>query len=194
MAMSKISTQNPMLRMINQEELAYKAKQEMDKKMSMPMLGVGLQYSLIKKRMDMGIPITDMNGMDMLMPMVSISIPIFRNKYKAQQKESEYLQQSVREKYTDTYNALEAELFQAKHQMENAERQMTLLKKQTELANTTYNLVVQEFVTGKSDLADVIQVQRQLLDYRLKQSKAVATYNTMVASAQRIISFKENNE
>ncbi|MDO5523658.1 MAG: TolC family protein [Bacteroidia bacterium] len=193
-AMAKISAQNPMLGMINQEELAYKAKAEMDKKMSMPMLGVGLQYSLIKERMDMGIPVTDMNGMDMLMPMVSISIPIFRNKYRAQQKESEYLQQSAREKYAETYNTLEAELFQARHQLENAERQIELLKKQTELAHTTYKLVMQEFVTGKSNLADAIQVQRQLLDYRLKHSESVATYNTMVASAQRLISFKETEK
>lgn len=192
-AMSRISAQNPMLAMINQEELAYKAKQEMDKKMGMPMLGVGLQYSLIKKRMDMGIPVTDMNGMDMVMPMVSISIPIFRSKYRAQQKESEYLQQAAKERYRNTYNTLEAELLQVKHRLENAERRITLLQKQTELANTTYNLLMQEFVTGKSDLADVIQVQRQLLDYRLKQSEAVAAYNTMVASAQRIISFKEND-
>lgn len=143
--------------------------------------------------MDMGIPVTEMNGMDMLMPMVSVSIPIFRNKYKAQQKESEYLQRSTREKYADTYNTLEAELFQTKHQLENAERQIDLLRKQTELAHTAYNLVVQEFATGKGDLTNVIQVQRQLLDYQLKRSDAIATYNTMVAAAQRIISFKENN-
>ena len=128
----------------------------MDKKMSLPMLGVGLQYSLIKKRMDMGIPVTDMNGMDMLMPMVSISIPIFRNKYRAQQKESEYMQQSAKEKYTNTYNTLQAELIAAGNQLENAERQINLLKKQTELALTTYNLIVQEFITGKSDLTNVI--------------------------------------
>lgn len=192
-AMDKISAQNPMLEMLSEEGLAYKAKAEMDKKMSLPMLGVGLQYSLIKKRMDMGIPVTDMNGMDMLMPMVSISIPIFRNKYRAQQKESEYMQQSAKEKYTNTYNTLQAELIEAGNQLENAERQINLLKKQTELALTTYNLIVQEFITGKSDLTNVIQVQRQLLDYRLRQSEAVAAYNTMVASAQRIISFKENN-
>jgi hypothetical protein len=57
----------------------------MDKKMSYPMLGVGLQYSVIGKRMDMGhagLPVTEMNGMDMIMPMVSISLPLYRSKYK----------------------------------------------------------------------------------------------------------------
>lgn len=191
-AMDKITSQNPMLGMLNEEALAYQAKKEMDKKMSYPMLGVGLQYSLVSKRMDMGIPITEMNGKDMLMPMFSVSIPIYRNKYKAQQKESELWLQSSREKYTETFNALEAELFQTKHLLDDAARQIILLEKQKKLALTTYNLVVQEFVTGKSDLTNVIQVQRQLLDYQLRKSEAVASYNTMVATSQRLISIKEN--
>ncbi len=191
LAMNKMSEQNPMLIMLNEETLAYKAKQELDKKMSYPMLGVGLQYSLIKKRMATEIPTTSMNGMDMLMPMFSVSIPIYRNKYKAQQKENELLWQSSQERYTETLNALEAELFQIKHLLDNAARQIELLEKQSNLAQTTYNLMVQEFVTGKSDLTNVIQVQRQLLDYQLKKSESIASYNTMVAHAQRIISFND---
>lgn len=190
-AMERIATQNPMLGMLNEEALAYKAKQEMDKKMSYPMLGVGLQYSLLKKRTAMEIPVTSMNGMDMLMPMLSVSIPIYRNKYKAQQKEGQLRWQSSREKYANTMNALETELFQTKHLLDDASRQIRLLEKQTKLANTAYNLMVQEFVTGKSDLTNVIQVQRQLLDYRLRKAEAIASFNTMVANAQRLISFNE---
>lgn len=190
-AMERIASQNPMLGMLNEEALAYKAKQEMDRKMSYPMLGVGLQYSLLKKRTAMEIPVTSMNGMDMLMPMLSVSIPIYRNKYKAQQKEGQLRWQSSQEKYANTINALEAELFQTKHLLDDASRQIRLLEKQTKLANTAYNLMVQEFVTGKSDLTNVIQVQRQLLDYQLRKAEAIASFNTMVANAQRLISFNE---
>ena len=192
-AMEKISTQNPALLMIDQENKAYKAKAEADRKMSMPMIGLGLQYSLIGKRAGETIPVTHMNGMDMLMPMVSISLPIYRNKYKAQQRESRFWQQSATEKYNDTYNSIRAELVQIKHQLEDALRTVGLLEKQTDLAKTTYRLIISEFATGKSDLNDVIQVQRQLLDYRLRESDAIADYNTKVASAQKLISFNENN-
>ncbi|MDR2815448.1 MAG: TolC family protein [Proteiniphilum sp.] len=193
--MEKITGRNPMLGMINEEEAAYKAKAEMNKKMSYPMLGIGLQYSVTGKRMDMnptGIPVTEMNGIDMIMPMVSVSIPIYRNKYKAQQKESDYLRQASREAYSDARNELEAELYRNKHQLDDAARKITLYEKQTQLALTTYNLVVQEFVSGKSELTDVIQVQRQLSDYRLKKAEAVADYNTMVTAIQKLISFNDN--
>lgn len=192
-AMEEISTQNPALLMIDQENKAYKAKAKADRKMSMPMIGLGLQYSLIGKRAGETIPVTHMNGMDMLMPMVSISLPIYRNKYKAQQRESRFWQQSATEKYNDTYNSIRAELVQIKHQLEDALRTVGLLEKQTDLAKTTYRLIISEFATGKSDLNDVIQVQRQLLDYRLRESDAIADYNTKVASAQKLISFNENN-
>jgi outer membrane protein TolC len=58
------------------------------------------------------------------------------------------------------------------------------------LAQSAYNLTVQEFVTGKGDLTNVIQVQRQLLDYNLKTAEAIAAYNTMVANIQKLISSK----
>lgn len=188
----QISLNNPMLAMIDEEASAHKAKAEMDKKMSYPMLGIGLQYSVIGKRMDMGhagLPVTDMNGMDMFMPMVSISLPIYRSKYKAQQKESNIRWQASRQQYADTQNTLQTELYRTRHLLDDASRKIGLYEKQSRLAQTTYHLLVQEFVSGKTDLTDVIQVQRQLLDYRLKKAEAVAEYNTMVASIQKLVSF-----
>ena len=136
----------------------------------------------------------NMNGRDMIMPMVSVSIPLYRNKYKAQQRESNFWWQASKEKYPNTYNVLESELYKIKHLLDDASRKIALYKKQSELAETTYNLIVQEFIAGKSDLSNVIQVQRQLLDFQLKKAEAVAGYNTMVASIHKLISFKDTEQ
>ena len=80
MALDSVISNNPMLTMLEAEGNAYRAKAEMDKKMSYPMLGIGLQYSLIGKKpedMSMG-SMSGMNGKDMFMPMLKISLPIFR--------------------------------------------------------------------------------------------------------------------
>ena len=135
----------------------------------------------------------EMTGMDMIMPMFSISLPLYRNKYKAQQRESRFLQQSAREKYNNTLNLLQSDLFRLKHQLDDAERKIALYQKQEQLARTTYNLVVQEFVSAKSDLTNVIQVQRQLLDYQLRKAEAIAEYNTKVASIRKLLSFNSSN-
>ena len=76
-----------------------------------------------------------------------------------------------------------------KHELDDAARKIELYTKQTQLAQTTYNLLVQEFVSGKSDLTNLIQVHRQLLDYTFKKADAVAKYNTVVASINSLISY-----
>ena len=185
-AQTMIENNNPMLAMLTEEGLAYRAKSKMDQKMSYPMIGLGVQYMIIGKTNDPMLAMGDMNGKDMIMPMVTVSLPIFRKKYKAQQAEGKKWWKSSEEKYKDTYNTLLASYYSYKNQVEDAERTVTLLEKQTTLAETTFNLIVKEFVTGKSDLTNVIQVQRQLLDYQLKKAEAIANYNTLVASIENI--------
>ena len=103
--LDSIILSNPMLSMLEAEANAYKAKAEMDKKMSLPMFGIGLQYSIMAKRSEEMARMSgmgNMNGMDMVMPMVKISIPIFRRKYNAQQRESRHYRQASELKYEDT--------------------------------------------------------------------------------------------
>ncbi len=190
-ALEDISAQSPTLGMIKEESLSFAAKAKADKKMSMPMIGVGVQYSLLNKRLPTVIPVSDMNGMDMIMPMISLSIPIYRNKYKAQQRESKLMQQAGTERYNQVFNSIKSELISINHQLDDALRTITLLEKQTELATSTHSLILREYSTGRSNLTDVIEVQRQLLDYKLRKSDAIATYNTMAASAQRLSSFND---
>lgn len=187
-----IETNHPALVAVEKEISAYQAKAEKDKKMSYPTIGIGAQYMLIGKTNEEMFKMGSMNGRDMIMPMISVSLPIFRKKYHAQQKESVLWQQSTEEKRTNLFNNLKGEFYRLKNQLEDAERTMKLYEKQTNLALTTYNLTVQEFVTGKGDLTDVIQVQRLLLDYRLKKAEATAAYNLMAVSIEKLTSFTKN--
>ena len=189
--LKSIDANNPDVLMIEKEIMAYKAKAEKDKKMSYPMIGIGAQYMLIGKTNEEMFKMGNMNGRDMVMPMVSVSLPLFRKKYHAQQNESILWQQSNKEKRDNTFNNLKSDFYGFKNQLDDAERSIALYEKQTELALTTYNLTVQEFVTGKGDLTNVIQVQRQLLDYQLKKAEAIAGYNSMAVSIEKLTSFNK---
>lgn len=183
---------NPMLSMLEAEANAYKAKAIMDKKMSYPMFGIGLQYSVVGKS-DNAMVMPDMNGMDMVMPMFKISIPIFRKKYNAQQRESKHYRQASELKYENTLNQLQAEYQTVKQQLADAARKVNLYKKQQDLALSTWQLMVREFSAGVSSLTDIIQVERQLLDYSLKKSEAVAEYNTRVAGMEKLVATSLND-
>ena len=101
--LATIEQNNPMLEMITEGGLAYKAKAEMDRKMSYPMIGIGAQYMVIGKTDNMMLAMEGMNGNDMIMPMVSVSLPLFRKKYNAQQKESKLWWQSSEENFKNTF-------------------------------------------------------------------------------------------
>lgn len=182
---------NPMLSMLEAEANAYRAKAEMDKKMSYPMFGIGLQYSLVGKSNN-SMVMDNMNGMDMVMPMFKISIPIFRKKYQAQQKESRHYRQASELKYENTRNQLQSEYQTVKQQLADASRKIALYQKQQELSLSTWQLIVREFSAGTTSLTDVIQVERQLLDYRLKKSEAIAEYNTRIAGMEKLVATSIN--
>lgn len=186
-----IITANPMLSMLEAEANAYRAKAVMDKKMSYPMFGIGLQYSLVGKSNNKMV-MDDMNGMDMFMPMFKISIPIFRKKYQAQQKESQHYRRASELKYENTLNQLQSEYQTVKQQLADAARKIALYKKQQELSLSTWQLIVREFSAGTTSLTEVIQVERQLLDYSLKKSEAIAEYNTMVAGMEKLVATSMN--
>lgn len=185
--LDSIFFRNPMLNMIDAESDAYRAKAQMDKRMSYPMIGVGLQYMLVdKSKGPMAMP--DMNGMDMVMPMLKISLPLFRKKYNAQQRESKNYWLASDFKRENVQNLLTAEYVGVHQRLEDAARKVELYRNQYRLSVSTWKLIVREFSAGRQSLTDVIQVERQLLDYNLKKSEAVAEYNTAVAAIEKLIS------
>src|SRR5690606_16358166 len=81
---------HPRMQMIQKEKEAYEKQQEVAQKQGMPQLGLGLDYTINSKT---PTGMDDMNGQDAYMPMLSVSLPIFRKKYKAARKEAEFLEE-----------------------------------------------------------------------------------------------------
>lgn len=186
-SLAALERNNPALGMISEEGMGYQAKAEADRKMSQPRIGLGVQYMVIGETDEPMFAMGDMNGDDMIMPMVSISLPLFRKKYNSQQRESELWRKSAAENYENTLNTLRSEYYQLKSQLDNADRDLALYEKQTTLAETAYRLIVKEFTSGKTDLTNVLEVQRQLLDYQLRKAEALADYNTTATTIEQLI-------
>ncbi|MHC5201805.1 TolC family protein [Myroides sp. LJL119] len=182
-----ITTENPAIEKINQQALAYQAKGQVDKKMSYPMIGIGLQYMVISKTSDPMFAMGSMNGKDMIMPMVSVSLPVFRKKYKAQDNQNKLWWESSSFNKQQVINQLSSDYLSYIKELENASRTIDLYEKQTELAKTTYQLIVTEFSAGKNDLTNLFQVQSLLIDYQLKHTQAIVAYNTLVASIESLM-------
>lgn len=179
-----IRNNNPMLSMLNYEKEAYQARKKMVTGMGYPMVGFGLQYSVIG-RSEMST--SSMNGKDMVMPMVSVTIPIYRKKYSAMSEEADLLSKASSENFQAASNALTTEYYYAVQLYQDALRRLKLYEDQFTLASKSLEIMLKNFSATTVSLTDVLRVRQQALDYELKQVEAITDLNTAKAWLNRLM-------
>ena len=178
-------THNPMLGMLSYEQQSLTARTKMQKQMGLPMVGVGVNYSVISKS---EMSTSPMNGQDMIMPMLTVTLPIYRKKYKAMQAETNYLKTASEQNYQVSVNMLQTQYYEALQQYNDAARRMKLYDSQSQLAKKSLDISIKTFSSSASGLSDILRIRQQLLDYELKQVEAVVEYNKAVSLIRRLVS------
>jgi outer membrane protein TolC len=179
---------NPMLGMLQYEQQSLEARKQMVTKMGYPMLGFGINYSVINKS-DMST--SSMNGKDMIMPMVTATLPIYRRKYNAMRAETDLLKSATAQNYIATANGLKTEYFQAMQLNLDSQRRIKLYAGQYRLASKSLDIMFKSFASSGTDLTDILRVRQQTLDYEYKQMEAIADYNTSIAWLKRLTAFSQ---
>lgn len=179
-----ILANNPMLSMIDYEKQSIEARKRMVTGMSYPMVGLGINYSLINKS---SMSSSTMNGADMLMPMVSVTLPIYRKKYNAMKFEADLLKSSAEQNYMATVNSLQNEFYSAIQLYQDASRRVKLYEDQGILASRSLDLLLKDFSTSASSLTDVLRLRQQTLEYELKLVESNVDLNIAVAWLQRLM-------
>jgi outer membrane protein TolC len=183
-----ILSNNPMLAMLDNEVASYHLMEQKAKKMGLPMLGVGLNYMINQKRAG---SISDMNGKDMLMPMFTVTIPIYRAKYNAMQNEARYMQESGNEQINELKNDLMVQYQTFLQNLDDAKRRIDLYQEQEDLARKTTDLLLSDFSTTGANYEEVLRMQYKVLDYGFKHVEALTDYNSALALAEKLMnSFK----
>jgi outer membrane protein TolC len=186
-----ILTNNPMLGMLDYEKQSFEARKKMVTRMGYPMVGIGLNYSLIAKSGSTpGAP--DMNGKDMVMPMVTVTLPIYRKKYNAMINEAELLKSATSLNYQASANSLQAEYYQAVQLYQDSKRRIQLYGSQYQLASKSLDIMLKSFSVSGSSLTDVLRSRQQTLDYEFKQVEAIADFNTSIAWMKRLGNLEMN--
>lgn len=177
-------SQSPMLGMLEYEQQSLEARKTMVTKMGYPMVGLGVNYSLIGK--DPLAMAPDMNGKDMIMPMVTVTLPIYRKKYKAMREEVELMKTANKQGYQATQNSLQTEYYEAIQLYQDAQRRMKLYQNQYELAEKSLNILQKSFSVSGSGLTEVLRTRKQTLDYELKKIEAISDNNTAIVWIKRL--------
>jgi len=185
-----IMKNNPILAMLELEKQSYEARSEKAGKMGYPVVGMGLDYSVMGKKTTSA---SSMNGTDMLMPMVSLTLPLYRKKYQAKVKEAELLANAASDDYTATANMLQTEYYEAVQHYRDARRRFELYSDQYVLASKTLDIIMTGYATSSAQLTDLLRVRQQVYDYELKKAEALADINTASARLRRLIASAQVN-
>lgn len=149
-----------------------------------PKLGFGLDYIPVAERTDMN-PID--NGKDIIMPMVSFSIPIFNKAYGSRTRQNELRQQELGAMRMERKNALESMLATALANRNAAriahETQMKNLKQ----AQDAEDILISNYQTGTIDFNDVLDIQELQLNFQLNKIEATVNYFTQAAVINYLI-------
>lgn len=169
---------NPIINELILLEQASKAAKNAAIKQGLPKFGVGVDYVIVGERTDIVMP---ENGKDVLMPMVTLSIPIFRGKYNAAVKEAVLTQEKYSLQKKDRINYLTAEYDMVMFEINQQLQLISLYEDQLQTTNQTLNLLFKDYSNSGKDFEEVLQMQQQLLKYRKLKATALKQYHISVA-------------
>ena len=168
--LEKIKESNPMLGMFASEQMAFSQQAKMAKLEGKPMLGAGVNYMAFTSRLENCMP---MGGEDMVMPMVTLSLPIYRKKISSKIKQADYLKNGAAMQQEETTNQLTVQWASAFRDWEESERLLNLYEAQVALVEQQLQVMETTFAGGNLALAEVLQTQQLLLNYRSKKLNAL---------------------
>ena len=150
----------------------------LNQKESSPNLGFGIDYIPVAERP--GMDFSD-NGKDILMPMVSLSVPIFNSKYKSRSVQNELRQEEINAQKANRRNLLETILNTAVNTKEAARIKYTTQVKNLAQANDAEEILIKNYETGTIDFNDVLDIQELQLKFQTNQIEAVKNYYSQMA-------------
>ena len=142
-------------------------------KSALPSFGLGVDYVIVDERSDMSVPD---NGRDAIMPMISLSLPIWQKQYTAARKEAELQQLQYQLEVDDAVNRLNSQSDLSLFRLKEAEDEMQLYREEISLANKTLELTITDYTNGREDFEEILRLQQKIIQYKKQHLKAYRAY------------------
>lgn len=176
---------HPLLEELSLKEEAMKEQEKAAIRKGLPSFGLGLDYVLVGERTDMDL--AD-NGQDVVMPMLTMSLPIFRGKYKAAKEEARIMQEAYRDMRQEMANNLGSAYEMVWFEMEKQRQNLDLYREQIDETGQALNLLFTSYSNNGNDFEEVLRMQQQLLKYQMMQATSLSEYKIAEAKLNYITS------
>lgn len=150
----------------------------LNRKEKAPQIGFGLDYIPVSERND--VTISD-NGKDIIMPMVSFSIPIFNKRHDSRTRQNELRQQEITAQKEERLNRMETILGKAISNRNTARIKYNTQKENLKQAKNAQEILIKNYETGTIDFNDVLDIQELQLKFQLDQIESIQLYYMQAA-------------
>jgi len=176
---------NPELAELNWEVEAAKAKVELAKKKFYPDIGMGVDWIQTDGAASPGVR---GSGKDPVVLMFSMNIPLWRDSYKAAERQAKANVRKTQQQKIDTENKTIAKAIQVLYDVEDSQRKMhlygdILVSKAQELVQASESA----YRAGTIDFLSLIDAQRMLLKYTLDHERAVTNNQQKLAELEMLV-------
>ncbi|HKL71108.1 MAG TPA: TolC family protein, partial [Marinilabiliaceae bacterium] len=166
---------HPLLEALTLQVEANKASERAAQKRGLPQIGVGVEYEILK------------NQDDMIMPMVTLSIPIFRKKYKGAVKEAQLMQESYSLQKQEVTSSLHSTYEMVWFEIQEQKQLLSLYINQEAEAEKSLNLLFSSYANSGRAFEEVLRMQQQLLSYQKLKIEASTQYDILSAELDYLI-------
>ena len=160
-------TNHPALEVMDREISAAQAAEAAAGLMRKPMMGAGIQYMPLAKRDNEMLPPN--TGRDMIMPMLRVTLPIWKTKYDAAVEEQRLLQSAFAKSKESMVNELAAEYAMTRYELEETVQMEQLLQTQIGKTQQIIDLMLAAYSQSGQEFMEILRLQEQIFRYRLQQ-------------------------
>jgi outer membrane protein TolC len=176
---------NPRLSELNWEVEAAKARVELAKKKFYPDIGVGVDWIQTD---DATSASPRDNGKDPVVLMFSMNIPLWRDSYKAAERQAKSNVRKTQQQKIDIENKTIAQAIQLLYELDDSQRKMrlyggVLVLKAEELVQASEAA----YRSGTVDFLSLIDAQRMLLKYTLDHERAITNNQQKTAELEMLV-------
>ena len=165
-----ISSNHPRLKAIRNLQASNKAESVLAKKQALPQFGVGLDYAIIQDR---NVQAADA-GQDAIMPMLSVSLPIFGKKNKSRKKQASLQGESLQLQLENEETQIATEIQVAQYQRDELYSLLDLYEQQLLRLEDMLQLSETALANASMEIEEVLRLHEERLLYEKQKAKTLA--------------------
>ncbi|RKY03997.1 MAG: TolC family protein, partial [Planctomycetota bacterium] len=183
--LEQLAATNPDLHALDFEMLKNRQEIELARKDYYPDITFGLNY--IDTDNSSMSPSPQDNGKDPVIAMVSINLPLWRDKYDAGVRQARAQYHATRRSKEDKVNNLSSLLKMTLYKFHDAERKIDLYQNALiPKAQQSLKVTESDYQAGKAGFLDLIDSQRILLEFELSFQRAMADHAQKLAEIEML--------